>query len=111
MRRQGRSPLKYTNCGVCISLEKKVCLLEESLISINIEDKLSFAVQTLGTKTHKKFCHVNIKEGVVWRLGRQIFAFYQSHCPNPLSTQLMAAVWSAPTWWAPIDIKWIVEFT
>jgi hypothetical protein len=27
----GRSPLKYTNRGVCISLEKKVCALEESL--------------------------------------------------------------------------------
>jgi hypothetical protein len=28
---QGRSPLKYTNSGVCTSLERKVCLLEESL--------------------------------------------------------------------------------
>jgi hypothetical protein len=27
LRGQGRSPLKYTNCRVCISLEKKVCLL------------------------------------------------------------------------------------
>jgi hypothetical protein len=28
---QGRSPLKYTNCRLCISLERKVCPLEESL--------------------------------------------------------------------------------
>jgi hypothetical protein len=28
---KGGSPLKYTNCGVCISLERKVCPLEESL--------------------------------------------------------------------------------
>jgi hypothetical protein len=30
-RRQGRSPLKYTNCGVYITLESKVYLLKESL--------------------------------------------------------------------------------
>ena len=30
-REQGRSPMKYTNYGVYISLERKVCLLEESL--------------------------------------------------------------------------------
>jgi hypothetical protein len=29
-REQGRSPMKYTNCGIYISLERKVCLLEES---------------------------------------------------------------------------------
>jgi hypothetical protein len=28
---QGRSPLKYMNCGLCISLERKVYPLEESL--------------------------------------------------------------------------------
>jgi hypothetical protein len=30
-RGQGRSSLKYTNIRLCISLERKVCLLEESL--------------------------------------------------------------------------------
>jgi hypothetical protein len=30
-REQGRSPLKYTNYRFCISLERKVCPLEESL--------------------------------------------------------------------------------
>jgi hypothetical protein len=30
-RRQGRSQLKYTNCRVCISLERKFCPLKESL--------------------------------------------------------------------------------
>jgi hypothetical protein len=31
LRRQGRSPLKYVNCRLCISLERKVCPLKESL--------------------------------------------------------------------------------
>jgi hypothetical protein len=31
LRGQGRSPLKYTNCELCISLEKKICPLKESL--------------------------------------------------------------------------------
>jgi hypothetical protein len=30
-RRQGRSPLKYIICRLCISLERKVCPLKESL--------------------------------------------------------------------------------
>jgi hypothetical protein len=30
-RQKGRSPIKYTNCRVCISLEIKFCLLKESL--------------------------------------------------------------------------------
>jgi hypothetical protein len=30
-REQGGSPLKYTNYGVCISLERKVCPLKGSL--------------------------------------------------------------------------------
>jgi hypothetical protein len=32
-REQGRSPLQYTNCRLCISLERKVYPLEESLES------------------------------------------------------------------------------
>jgi hypothetical protein len=31
-KEQNKSPSKYTNCGVCISLERKVCLLEESFL-------------------------------------------------------------------------------
>jgi hypothetical protein len=30
-RGQGRSPLKYINCRLCIGLERKVCLLEKKL--------------------------------------------------------------------------------
>jgi hypothetical protein len=30
-RGQDRSLLKYTNCGICVSFEIKVCFLEESL--------------------------------------------------------------------------------
>jgi hypothetical protein len=30
-RGQGRSPLKYRNYGLCISFERKVCLLKKSL--------------------------------------------------------------------------------
>jgi hypothetical protein len=29
-RGHDRSPLEYTNCGVCISSKRKVCSLEES---------------------------------------------------------------------------------
>jgi hypothetical protein len=42
LRGQGRSPLKYTNCGLCIILERKVCLLKESWVSINIMVKYFF---------------------------------------------------------------------
>jgi hypothetical protein len=28
---QGRNPLKYTNCGICISLKRKLCPLEETM--------------------------------------------------------------------------------
>jgi hypothetical protein len=28
---QGRCPLKYTNYGVCMSLERRICFFEESL--------------------------------------------------------------------------------
>jgi hypothetical protein len=39
-------------------------------VSINIVDKLSSSIQSLGTKTHKKYCHVDILEGVVfWQLA------------------------------------------
>jgi hypothetical protein len=40
LRGQGRSPLIYTNCGVCLCLEKKFVLLRRVWVSINIEDKL-----------------------------------------------------------------------
>jgi hypothetical protein len=39
-------------------------------VSINIVDKLSFTRQTLGAKTHKKCCHVDVLKGVVlWPLA------------------------------------------
>jgi hypothetical protein len=37
LRGQGRSPLKYMNCKLCISLERKVCLVEENLSTIFME--------------------------------------------------------------------------
>jgi hypothetical protein len=38
-------------------------------------DKLSFVKQTLGTKTHKKCCHVGILEAiVVWPLASKMRA-------------------------------------
>jgi hypothetical protein len=52
LRRQGRSPLKCTNSGVCITLKKKVYPLKKSL-GFLIANKLSSTVQTLGAKLPK----------------------------------------------------------
>jgi hypothetical protein len=64
LKRQGRSPLKYTNYGVCISVEKKFVHLRKVWVSINIVDKLCSTEQTLGAKTYKKCHHVGILEVV-----------------------------------------------
>jgi hypothetical protein len=39
-------------------------------VSINVMDKLLSTYQTLGAKTHKKYCHVRIFEGIgLWLLA------------------------------------------
>jgi hypothetical protein len=38
----------------------------EGILGVNIMDILSSIKQTLGTKTHKKCCHVEILEGIVF---------------------------------------------
>jgi hypothetical protein len=99
LKRQGRSPLKYTNYGVCISVEKKFVHLRKVWVSINIVDKLCSTEQTLGAKTYKKCYHVGILEGVIFwplafsaKLSGQTFTLHLSHCRIPLSTQPTAIV-------------------
>jgi hypothetical protein len=78
-RGQGRSPLKYTNYGVCISLKRKVWIF------VNIVDKFSSIIQTLGSKTHKKCCHIGILEGVVfWPLAFSVKAEWTNFCSPPI---------------------------
>jgi hypothetical protein len=61
---------KYTNCGVCISLERKVVFSWRIWISINIVDKIPSIEQTLGAKIYKNCYHVDILEGVIlWLLA------------------------------------------
>jgi hypothetical protein len=54
---QGRGLLKYTNYGVCISLEKKLCLLE-SLGFHKYCGQTFFHQTNFWHQTHKKCCHV-----------------------------------------------------
>ena len=68
LKKQDKSPLKYANCGVCISLEKKFVWLRRVWISIHVVDKLSSIGQTLGVETPKKWCHVNILKTIVYWL-------------------------------------------
>jgi hypothetical protein len=72
-----RSQLKYTNCRFCVSLERKVCPLEESL---------GFHIaQTLGFKTPKKCRHVGILEAIVyWLLDSSIKAEQTNYYSPPI---------------------------
>jgi hypothetical protein len=64
LRGQGRSPLKYKNCRLCIWKEKFIHL-RKIWISTNIVDKFSSIRQTFGAKTSKKCCHVGVLEAIV----------------------------------------------
>ena len=69
----GSKGLKYTNCGVSTSLEKKLVFSRKNWISILILDKHSSTKQTRGTKTNKKRCPKHILEGVVdWLLASNV---------------------------------------
>jgi hypothetical protein len=81
LKKQDKSPLKYANCGVCKSLEKKFVWLRRVWISIHIVDKLSSIGQTLGVETPKKWCHVSILKTIVywllvWRPNKQTFVLH-----------------------------------
>jgi hypothetical protein len=65
LREQGRSPLKYTNCVVCVCLERKVCLLRRVWVSIKSMDKLFSTRQTFGAKTPKK--SALMLEAIKWK--------------------------------------------
>jgi hypothetical protein len=62
LRGQGRSPLIYTNCGVCLCLEKKFVLLRRVWVSINIEDKL---LPNSWRQNSQKVLSIGILEGIV----------------------------------------------
>jgi hypothetical protein len=47
-----------------MSLEKKTFVLSRRVwISINILDKVLPTSQTLGAKTHKQCCHIDVSDG------------------------------------------------
>jgi hypothetical protein len=55
-------------------------------ISINITDKLSPTKQILGTKTHKKCCHVGILESVgLWLMASSIKTEQTNSCSPPIT--------------------------
>jgi hypothetical protein len=92
-RRQGKSPLKYANYGVCISLERKFCLLEESLGSYEYRGWIFFHWTNSWSQNSQKVLPYRYFGGhwLVWRPSGQTFALHQSHCWNPLSVQLTAS--------------------
>jgi hypothetical protein len=68
-RRQGWSSLKYPIYGVCISLERKICPLEEDL-GFHYFYGQAFVYRSNLLKTHKNYCHISILECIVlWLCG------------------------------------------
>jgi hypothetical protein len=82
---QGRSPLKYTNCKLHISLERNFFRSSRVWVSKNIEDKFSSTGQSLGAKPPKKCYHVGILEAVVhWPLASSVKAKRTNFCSPPI---------------------------
>jgi hypothetical protein len=101
---QDRNLLKYTNCGVSISLKrKKLFSWKEFEFSFNIMDKLLATSQTLDAKPHKKCYHVGFERALFFEP-----LAYSVKAPKDklslLTNQIvgfllkMALVWSAHEW-------------
>jgi hypothetical protein len=75
LREQGRSPLKYINCRLCISFERKVCLVEENLSAIFMETQTLIEWTIFGAKTLKKCCHIDVLKALGhWPLASSVKA-------------------------------------
>jgi hypothetical protein len=65
----GRSPLKYINCKFYIILERKVCLLKESLGFHKYLGQVFLHRTNSWCQIPIKYCHVDVLEAfVLWRL-------------------------------------------
>jgi hypothetical protein len=84
-RGQCRSPLKYTNCRLCISLERKVCPLEVSLGFHKYCAQVFSHRTNSWCQTSKKCYHVGIMEAIVhWLLDCSVKAEWTNFYSPPI---------------------------
>jgi hypothetical protein len=81
-----RGPLKYTNCGVCVSLKRKrVSAQGEFGFPLLPWTNFPLLVKFLAPKLTKKYCHICIFEDVVfWLLASSV----KFQCTNFCSSSI-----------------------